>query len=212
MRSSLALSALALGAALSSLSPEALGQSQPRYLAQMQAELQAMGLAPQCAPTSATVGACSFRAQAPGADGRTPNPTARRFMVSLTYDDGTDTIYVYVERYATLRADAANAATVTRRLLELNWELLSSKLEWSPSLGEIRLSALLHTDSNFDRRAFRSVVRSVVRVADRYAQELSQLTGSAVGEAPAGPSTNAGANAPGAPGATGRDAGAPRTP
>jgi hypothetical protein len=162
-------------------------QAQPRYLAQMQAELQAMGLSPQCAPTSGTVGACSIRTQAPGPDGRTPNATARRFVLSMTYDDGSDTIYFYIERYAALRADSANVAQVTRRLLEINWESLSSKLEWSPASGEVRLSALLHTDSNFDRRAFRSVVRSVLRVADRYATELSQLTGSPVGEAPTPP-------------------------
>jgi hypothetical protein len=167
-------------------------QAQPRYLAQMQAELQAMGMAPQCAPTSATVGACTIRAQAPGADGRTPNPTARRFVVSMTYDDGSDTIYLYIERYATLRADAANAAQATRRLLELNWEMLASRVEWSPSTGEVRMSSLMHTDSNFDRRAFRSVLRSLLRSAERYAQELSQLTGSAVGESPA-PTGNAGA-------------------
>lgn len=165
-------------------------QPQPRYLAQMQAELQAMALAPHCAPTSATVGVCTIRAQAPGADGRTPNPRGRTFVVSMTYDDGSDTIYFYIERYATLRADAANVAQATRRLFELNWEMLASRFEWSPSTGEVRLSALIHTDSNFDRRAFRSVLRSLLRSAERYAQELSQLTGSAVGESPA-PSTHA---------------------
>jgi hypothetical protein len=179
--------ASAAAAAMSASAGDVSAQAQPRYLAQMQAELQVMGLAPQCAPTSATVGACSFRGQAPGPDGRTANPTARRFLVAMTYDDGSDTIYVYVERYAALRADAANVAQVSRRLLEINWETLSAKMEWSASSGEVRLSALLHTDSNFDRRAFRSVVRSVLRVADRYAAELSQLTGAAIGEAPAAP-------------------------
>jgi hypothetical protein len=191
MRSPLVLSSLALSSAalLSSLSASA--QAQPRYLGQMQAELQAMAMAPQCAPTSATVGACTIRAQAPGADGRTPNATGRRFVLSMTYDDGSDTIYVYIERYATLRADAANASQATRRLLELNWEMLASRVEWSPSTGEVRLSGLLHTDSNFDRRAFRGLIRSLLRSADRYAQELSQLTGGPVGEAPAAPAAAA---------------------
>lgn len=203
------LPALVAGAA-TLVSSAASAQGQPRYLAQMQAELQAMAMAPQCAPTSATVGACTVRAQAPGADGRTPNPTARRFVVSMTYDDGSDTIYVYVERYATLRADAANASQATRRLLELNWEMLASRVEWSPSTGEVRLSSLLHTDSNFDRRAFRSVIRSLLRSAERYAQELSQLTGSAVGEspAPAGNAATTPTNAP--PSNNAADAGAAR--
>lgn len=208
-RSSLLLSLPALVAGAATLvSSAANAQAQPRYLAQMQAELQAMAMAPQCAPTSATVGACTVRAQAPGADGRTPNPTARRFVVSMTYDDGSDTIYVYIERYATLRADAANASQATRRLLELNWEMLASRVEWSPSTGEVRLSSLLHTDSNFDRRAFRSTIRSLLRSAERYAQELSQLTGSAIGESPAPAATGAATNAP--PSNNAADAGAPR--
>jgi hypothetical protein len=191
-RSSLAALSAVVATSLALKASTASAQAQPRYLAQMQAELQAMALAPQCAPTSATVGACTIRAQAVGADGRTPNPNGRRFVVSMTYDDGSDTIYLYIERYATLRADAANASQVMRRLLELNWEMLASRVEWSPSTGEVRMSSLMHTDSNFDRRAFRSVLRSLLRSAERYAQELSQLTGSAVGESPA-PSTNAAA-------------------
>jgi hypothetical protein len=173
--------AIALG--LATAAPTAFAQSQPRYLAQMQAELQAMGLGPQCAASSATVGACSIRARVPGPDGRTPNPTGRTFVVAMTYDDGSDTVYVYVERYAALAADAAAAPQIARRLHEFNWEVLGAKFEWSPTRGEIRLSSVLHTDSNFDRRAFRSIVRSLVRVADRYAGELSRLTGSPVGEA-----------------------------
>jgi hypothetical protein len=186
MRFFLRHAALALG--LATVAPHALAQSQPRYLTQMQAELQAMGLAPQCAASSATVGACSFRTRAPGPDGRTPNPTGRTFVVAMTYDDGSDTVYVYIERYAVLRADAPNAAQIARRLHELNWEVLAAKFEWSPTQGEVRLSSVLHTDSNFDRRAFRSVVRSIVRVADRYAGELSQLTGGPVGESAPAPS------------------------
>ena len=180
MRSSrLVLPALALTAL--TFAGAASAQAQPRYLGQLQAELQAMGLAPQCAPTSATVGGCTIRGQAPGADGRTANPTARRFTVTVSYDDASDTIYAYIERYATLRSDAANASQATRRLLELNWEMLATRVEWSPSTGEVRMSALMHTDSNFDRRAFRGVIRSLLRSADRYAQELSQLTGSTIG-------------------------------
>lgn len=210
MRSSrLVLPSLALAAL--SFASAANAQAQPRYLGQLQAELQAMGLAPQCAPNSATVGGCTIRAQAPGADGRTANPTARRFTVTVSYDDASDTIYAYIERYATLRSDAANASQATRRLLELNWEMLATRVEWSPSTGEVRMSALMHTDSNFDRRAFRGVIRSLLRSADRYAQELSQLTGSTIGEAPvaptAAPTTGAAANTAGAPTTTAPAAG-----
>lgn len=160
--------------------PVCLAQSQPRYFTQMQAELQAMGLSPQCAAASPQAGTCTVRASSPTPAGA-PAST-RRFVLSLHYDDNTDTIYVYADHYATLRADAPNVAQVTRRLLELNWEMLVGKFEWSPASGEVRLSAVLNTDSNFDRRAFRGVVRAVLRLADRYADEVARLTGNPVGE------------------------------
>lgn len=174
--------------------------SQPRYLTQMQAELQAMGLAPQCSSTNAQAGSCTTRASAPAsANGQA---STRRFVLSLQYDDNSDTIYVYVDHYASIRADASTAPQVFRRLLEMNWEMLAGRFEWSAASGEIRLSASINTDSNFDRRAFRGVVRSLLRLADRYADEVARITGNPVGESngSAAPSAAAG-GASGAPGA-----------
>lgn len=139
-----------------------------------------MGMAPQCAAASAQAGTCTVRASAPATTNTTAVP--RQFVLSLHYDDNTDTIYVSIHHYASVRADAPNALQVFRRLLELNWEMLVGKFEWSPASGEVRLSAVINTDSNFDRRAFRGVVRSLLRLADRYADEIARLTGSPVGE------------------------------
>jgi len=157
----------------------------------MQAELQAMGLAPQCASANAQAGSCTTRAASPPAAANGQS-SSRRFVLSLQYDDNSDTIYVYVDHYGLLHGDASNAGQVFRRLLELNWEMLVGRFEWSAASGEIRLSAVMNTDSNFDRRAFRGVVRSVLRIADRYADEIARLTGNPVGEsapssAPASP-------------------------
>jgi hypothetical protein len=157
--------------------------AQPRYLTQMQAELQAMGLSPQCTSTNANAGSCTTRASAPAA--ANGQASTRRFVLSLQYDDNSDTIYAYVDHYASLRGDAPNAAQAFRRLLEMNWEMLIGRFEWSAASGEIRLSAVMNTDSNFDRRAFRGVVRSLLRLADRYADEVSRLTGNPVGESAA---------------------------
>jgi len=62
-----------------------------------------------------------------------------------------------------------------RRLMELNFQLLGPKFEWDPATGEVRLSAVLHTDSNLDRRALRSMVHTLLSVADRYQPELTRL-------------------------------------
>lgn len=175
----------ALAASLSLIPAIGAAQDEPRYLTQVRAELQAMGFAPQCAAASAQAGSCRTRAQAEG-----DRPATRRFVAVFEYSDVTDTVYVYLDHYATLRAEGADVAAATRRLLEMNWEMLVGKFEWSPTSGEMRLGTVLHTDTNFDRRAFRGAFRALLRLGERYAEEISRLTAGPVGE-PAAPPANA---------------------
>lgn len=183
------------------LAPSVAGaQAEPRYFNQLRAELQAMGIVAQCAPASPQAGVCRGVAQSPTAPG-SPASAGRRYTLVLEYSDQTDTIYVFLERYGTLRADATGAPAAFRRVAEINWEMLTGKLEWSARTGELRLGAVMHTDSNFDRRAFRGVVRSVIRLGDRYAAEVAQVTGAPVGDAapPAAPTPAVAPAAPAAP-------------
>lgn len=173
LAASLLASALLVGATASA-------QNDPRYLTQLRAELQAMGYSPQCAAASPQAGSCRIRARAEGERAAT-----RQFVVVFDYSDVTDTVYVYLDHYAALRGEGPELAATQRRLLEMNWEMLVGKFEWSPSQGELRLSSVLHTDSNFDRRAFRGVVRALLRLGERYADEVSRLSSSPVGEAAA---------------------------
>lgn len=80
--------------------------------------------------------------------------------------------------------------------MEINWEMLVGRFEWSAQTGELRLSATLNTDSNFDRRAFRGVVRALLRLAERYAEEVARVSGSPVGESLAAPTGAPGASVP----------------
>lgn len=139
----------------------------PRYMAAMRAELEAMHLEPLCTPHGPTTAECELVMRGP--------TTGRELEVHLVYSDETDSIYVYVKDYLRAPANAPETPALLRRLMELNWELLAAKTEWSSSTGEVRLAIILHTDSNFDRRAFRSLVRSLGTVADRFYNELSRL-------------------------------------
>jgi len=198
------LPALSLAAALGAAAAPASAQTDPRYFGQIRAELQAMGMPAQCAAASPQAGSC--RVTAAGSTGNPSVAPGRRFVLGLDYSDVTDTVYVYVDHYATLRGDAPTAPAAFRRLLEINWEMLVGRFEWSAQTGELRLSTTLNTDSNFDRRAFRGVVRTMLRLAERYADEVARVTGSAVGESVAGtnnaPAAGAAPAAGGTPGAT----------
>ena len=133
-----------------------------RYAAALQAELTAMQRQPSCSAEARGRFHCTF----------TGSGTAGSVMHAV-YSDQTDTVYVYLERYAMLPPDAPQTPTLLRRMMELNWQLLVGKLEWSARSGEVRLSAVLNTDSNFDRRALRSTVLALETVAERYRHELT---------------------------------------
>lgn len=147
-----------------------------------------MGLSAQCAAATAQSGSCrvSTTALAAGAGPSDGAPASnRRYIVGFDYSDVTDTVYVFVDHYTTVARSAATADALARRLLDLNWEMLVGKFEWSPASGEVRLGAVLNTDSNFDRRAFRGVLRTVLRLADRYADDIARVGGAAVGDSTA---------------------------
>ncbi len=140
----------------------------PRYTEAMTRELDALDIPHTCEPETASRARCVFTFEG--------QASQRTFSVHLVYSDDTDTIYVYVARYALALPDAESTPAALRRMMEINWELLGGKLEWDGMSGEVRLAIILNTDSNFDRRAFRSVVRTIGPLADRYAGELGRLT------------------------------------
>lgn len=143
-------------------------EGQPRYLPAIQAELAAMGVADlACEASDAERGTCRFHA--------TGTETERVLDVQLAYSDVTDTIYLYVNQFLSAPNEGEHTDPLLRRLMELNWTMLLGKFEWDPTDGEVRLAVVLNTDSNFDRRAFRSGVRALSALADRYYPELHRL-------------------------------------
>jgi hypothetical protein len=143
-------------------------EGQPRYLEAMRTELEQMAIqGVTCQATDAQRANCEFTQEGP--------ISHREFRIRLAYSDRTDTVYLYVERYLTAPQDGARTDALLRRLMELNWQMLLGKFEWDPTFGEVRLAMVLNTDSNFDRRAFRSSVRSLVELADRYSTELDRM-------------------------------------
>jgi hypothetical protein len=161
-----AVLSILLSAVLSSGAAAQAAKSPARYAQVMAEELAAMGIAAQCAAESAQREHCTFLAR---------SESQEPVTLHTLYDDDTDTIYFHVESWLELPPERARGSAVLERLMELNWELLVGKLEWNPRTGEVRLSAVLNTDSNFDRRAFRSIVRALEALSARYAPELRAL-------------------------------------
>lgn len=166
----LTLSASGLATAYAQPTPEADRPAAPRYLAAIRGTLEAMRLAPVCETLSSARARCEVR--------HVDAEARREITLTLVYSDATDTLYLFVPRFLLAAPGDATTPAVLSRLMELNHHLLGPKLEWNPATGEVRLSALLHTDSNLDLRALRSMVLTLFSVADRYQPELERLLAS----------------------------------
>jgi hypothetical protein len=149
-------------------------EGQPRYLAAMERELSALGIAATCEADGPERAACTYEARG--------QVSSRSFAIRILYSDRTDTLYLHVPSYLSAPADGAHTMALLCRLMELNWRLLLGKFEWDAVEGEVRLAMVLNTDSNFDRRAFRSAVRGIAALADRYYDELSRVQARGVRE------------------------------
>lgn len=142
-------------------------QTTARYGLAIEAELQAMGIKAACEQPDPKSYRCTYKGRS--------SLTERKLQVIVVYSDRTDSVYFYVERYLQAPPGGPNTEALLRRLMELNWELLVGKFEWNARSGEVRLGAVLNTDSNFDRRSFRSIVTTLDTLAARYHRELSSL-------------------------------------
>lgn len=140
---------------------------EPRYLPVVREELDHMGIQARCTTDSPKLGRCrySFRSQSVGVT----------FDMVVEYSDESDTLYIWANRYLMVPAASANLNATLRRMMELNSEMLVGKLEWNAEQGETRMSAVVSTDSNFDRRAFRGTVRALHSLCERYFRELSAI-------------------------------------
>jgi hypothetical protein len=136
------------------------------YLTPIREELARLDLHAVCDDVT---GSCSFtRARRDGAE----------FQVGVRHGQTTRTVYVFIERYLELSDPDGPSLALARRLLDLNRQLVTGKFEWEKESNTIRLTAVLSTDSNFDRAAFRSVVLGLWTAAERLWPELTALAGS----------------------------------
>ncbi|HJL01436.1 MAG TPA: hypothetical protein RMH85_08615 [Polyangiaceae bacterium LLY-WYZ-15_(1-7)] len=139
----------------------------PRYLPALREELARLGLEPVCEVESPLRARCTFH--------HVTDDARRELTAHALYSDVSDTIYLWIPGVVLAPPESPATPGLLRRLMELNGTLLVPKLEWSPSDGEVRLSAVLRTDSNLDRRALRQVIRILFATASRYAPELERM-------------------------------------
>ena len=134
------------------------------YLPAIQQELARLDLQARCDRITAT---CVFQ--------RRIAPAEEPFDIVVRYSRRTHTAYIYIDRLLALSDPEGPGLVLARRLLEINRSLVTGKLEWDRPTSSIRLSVVVNTDSNFDRKAFRSQLLGLWTSAERILPEMRTL-------------------------------------
>ncbi len=155
-------------AAALAMSSQALAQDTqpPDYLQAMQQELARLSLQANC---DTSISTCVFT--------NTSRDGSSSLDVTVRYSGATQTVYIYIGRFLSLEDSAGPSLELSRKLLELNRQMVTSKLEWDRTTNTIRMSVVLNTDSNFDRKAFRSQIKGLLSNARKILPTLETLAG-----------------------------------
>lgn len=162
-RTSLA-SAVVLVVAIAPLAARA-GDDAGDYMPVVRQELARLGLEARC---DEKLSACFFE--------HSLDDGAKPVEVTVHSSESTSTIYIFIERFLVLEGSVGPSLELARKLLELNRQMVTAKLEWDRTSGTIRISTVLNTDSNFDRKAFRSQLKGLMSNAEALRPILSELT------------------------------------
>ena len=128
----------------------------PGYMIAIRQEIARLNIDAVCDDRAGT---CVF-ATTLGEEGPTLDVTIR-----LSF--ATHTVYIYIERFIEIDTPKGPGLELARLLLAYNRQMVTSKLEWDESTATIRISVVLNTDSNFDRKAFRSQLLGMLSNARR---------------------------------------------
>ena len=139
----------------------------PDYLPAIQQELTRLGLTPTC---NASFAKCSVLTEQ---DKNIPS-----LDLTVRYSKDTDTVYIGLNRFIIF--ENAIPPAIATQLLRLNHEMVTAKFSWNSDTLAIELSASINTDSNFDRRAFRSQVTGLLEIAKKVHPMLVALQGKEV--------------------------------
>lgn len=142
-----------------------LPDSTSNYMPAIRQELSRLDIAARCDDITATC-VCS----------KDVIPGAPALDLVLQYSAKTNTIYFYIDKFLPLRGPEGPSLELARQLLALNREMVTGKFEWDKNSVSIRLATTMNTDSNFDRRAFRSQILGLWSIAKRVLPTLQGLT------------------------------------
>jgi hypothetical protein len=128
----------------------------------MAEQIREAGHSPTCDDTT---GRCRFRVSVGDAS----------YEIQAWFSGESQTIYLFTNQLAMAPLTNAASPALLRYLAATNWSIRPARFEWNQTDGEIRLSTVQNVDTNFDRRAFRTLIRFLRDGIERFQPEITQI-------------------------------------
>ncbi|MBN2530319.1 MAG: hypothetical protein JXR76_28275 [Deltaproteobacteria bacterium] len=135
----------------------------PKYLAAVIQEITRLGHTIDCSDSS---GLCTVQQQNNAIASAKEKTEA---AVTIQIDDASATVSLVINDF--LNGEVVSNDTM-RKLMELNHKMIVAKLSINPENDTVTLCAVINTDSNFDRKTFRSVFKGFIEVAAEIKKQL----------------------------------------
>lgn len=132
------------------------------YFDAMRQELARLNVGAQCNDAARS---CSFTSTVEGIGD---------IRVSARHHPASDTIYIFIDNFIEVASADGPDRELALRLLSLNHRMVTAKFEWDDTTNTVRLSTVMNTDSNFDRRAFRSQIKGVINLSRQLLPEFGE--------------------------------------
>lgn len=131
--------------------------SVPRYMAAVKQEIVRMGLPLECRDSE---GICTIAAT----DSQSENTTQMTIpmAIQISVDDISSTVRIQITSGHSIDNLSGEKA---KQLLILNHQLMTAKISFDGKTGTLTLSSVVNTDSNFDRKTFRSVLKGFIQIS-----------------------------------------------
>ena len=96
----------------------------------------------------------------------------KEYPVLLVADAKNKFVYMSVLDLYKMKADDPKAGEMAKKMLELNYGMVLTKLEWDSKEGEVRLSTALTTEDGLSKKRFSASLITLISTAEQVKAKL----------------------------------------
>lgn len=94
-------------------------------------------------------------------------PDGKQYKMICKVDEKNKFVYMAVTALASLKETSPKVCDVTKKIAELNYGMMMTKLEWDKKAGEVLLSATMSTEDGLSAKRFTNTLTTLLLVAEQ---------------------------------------------